>query len=86
MTDVGFDSTSDVANKTYEKYFEVGDWENCQFDKCELMAEECKWPYTATKHLTMKKEAPWTVTALTNVAEGYNTTFCIKCSNSVDSI
>lgn len=92
MTDVGFNgeehakSASYEHNKTYEFYFANDDWTNCKYDQCELMAEGCEWPYTATPHLKMGADFPWTITAFTNVTNGYNTTYCVKCSNAWDSI
>jgi len=34
----------------------------------------------------MDESAPWTVRAMTNITEGYNTTFCVKCSTASDFI
>lgn len=90
-TDIGFfapdhtESNIYKHNKTYKFFFEESD-QDCLFDKCELKSEGCKWPYTATEYLEMDEAYPWTITAQTNVSEGYNTTFCVKCSNQWDSI
>lgn len=89
-TAIGFNETyhSD-ANNTWIHYFQNADVVNCGYDKCELLAQGCETreiPYTQTEHLTITSEAPWTVHALTNVPDGYSTSFCIKCSNGWDSI
>lgn len=34
----------------------------------------------------MDASAPWTIRAMTNIPEGYNTTFCVKCSTASDFI
>jgi len=92
ITDVGFNFEQHAKNdtyefnKTYELYLTNSDWTNCKYDKCELMAEGCEWPYTATQHMSMDAAFPWTIRALTNVTNGYNTTYCIKCSNAWDSV
>jgi len=50
------------------------------------MGKGCLYPYTATTHIKIGMTAPWTVSAHSDIADGYNTTFCIKCTNSGDSI
>lgn len=91
-TDISFNGTnhtktiSYLHNETAKLFFTNDDVINCQYDRCELLAAGCKWPYTATPYLTIGKSFPWTVTANTNVTDGYNTTFCLKCSNAWDSI
>jgi len=68
-----------------DEYFTNKDAANCAY-KCELYAVGCEWPYSATDYLTITEAAPFTVRYRTNVVEGYNTTYCLKCSNSLDSI
>jgi len=34
----------------------------------------------------MNTTFPWDITARTNITDGYNTTFCVRCSNAWDSI
>lgn len=84
-TDIGFNETHST-NLTWNHYFTNSDLTNCNFDKCELLAEGCQYPYTQTDYLTIGGAQPWTITAATNVTYGYNTTFCMKCSNAWDSI
>lgn len=73
-------------NVTWSLYFANNDATNCGFDKCELMGLGCQWPYTGTDNLKMAAAAPWTIQAKTSVPEGYNTTYCIKCSNGWNQI
>jgi len=75
-----------LHNETAKLYFANADHTDCDYDKCELMAAGCAWPYTQTKYLEMSKDFPWDITARTDVVEGYNTTYCVKCSNAWDSI
>jgi len=76
-----------LNNVTYTQYFkESSDKVNCDFDKCKIMGLGCEWPYTATDYIKMDEAYPWTITAQTNIIEGYNTTFCVKCYNGWDSI
>jgi len=94
--DIGFNGTAHALveegenmytqNVTYKKWFTNADTANCGYNKCELMSKGCDYPYTATTHIKIGKTAPWTVSALSDVAEGYNTTFCVKCSNVATSI
>jgi len=70
---------------TDSEYFTNEDPANCAY-KCELYAVGCEWPYSATDYLTITEAAPFAVSYRTNVVEGYNTTYCLKCSNSLDSI
>jgi len=48
------------------------------------MSADCMWPYTATKHVTM--DSDYKISLMTDIVDGYNTTFCMKCSNAWDSI
>jgi len=73
-------------NETASLFFTNSDKTNCNYDKCELKARGCVWPYTQTKHLKMNENFPWNIVAATNIVEGYNTTFCVKCYNAWDSI
>lgn len=91
-TDVGFNgeqhskNASYPTNETYKLYFKNKDTADCNYDKCELMSKGCLWPYTSKGYLTMQDAFPWTLQAQTNIPEGYNATFCIKCSNAWDAI
>lgn len=40
-------------NETTSLFFQNSDKTNCDYKKCELMAQGCQWPYTQTKHLEM---------------------------------
>lgn len=73
-------------NETAKLFFTNSDYTNCNYDKCELKAKGCEWPYTQTEHLKMNEKFPWNIVAATNITDGYNTTFCVKCSNAWDSI
>jgi len=73
-------------NETASLFFLNGDKTNCNYDKCELKAKGCIWPYTQTEHLKINEKFPWNIVAAANITDGYNTTFCVKCSNAWDSI
>jgi len=75
-----------LLNDTAKLFFKNSDMTNCNYDKCELKARGCQWPYTQTKHLKMNEKFPYNIVAATNISEGYNTTFCVKCYNAWDSI
>lgn len=50
------------------------------------MGQGCQFPFTATEYVKMDEGFPFTIRAQTNIPEGYNTTFCVKCSTASDSI
>lgn len=87
--DLGFNGTDHAktdtyqANKTDSLFFTNKDSTNCGYSKCEIRAQGCIWAYTQTPYLTINTDAPFTVKAQTDIVDGYNTTFCMKCSNSV---
>jgi len=81
----GSDDIEVATPITDDEFFTNKDAANCAY-KCELYAAGCDWPYSATDYLTITEAAPFTVRYRTNVVEGYNTTYCLKCSNSLDSI
>lgn len=83
-------SETHTVNETAKLFFTFNDnarvSSNCHYRSCELMAKGCEWPYTATPHLKMNSEYPFNIQAATNVVDGYNTTFCVKCMNQWDSV
>jgi len=81
----GSDDIEVATPITEDEFFTNKDAANCAYN-CELYAAGCEWPYSATDYLTITEAAPFTVRSRTNVVEGYNTTYCLKCSNSLDSI
>lgn len=88
-TDHTFDDTSTpkyLHNETWKQFFANSQPGNCLFNKCELLAAGCLYPYTATDNLAIGSSFPWTVTAKVDQTEGYNTTFCLKCTNAWDDI
>jgi len=78
------DGTNKVVNRwSPESFFINKEPTTCEYT-CELMSADCMWPYTATKHVTM--DSDYKITVMTDIVDGYNTTFCMKCSNNWDSI
>lgn len=69
-------------NETTKLFFSNSDRTNCNYKKCELMAQGCQFPYTQTKYLKMNEAFPWNIVANTNITAGYNTTFCVKCTTT----
>jgi len=75
-----------TVNDTSKLFFINTDVVDCNYDTCEIMAEGCEHTYTQTDYLKMNAATPWTVTAQVDISEGYNTTFCFKCSSKWRSI
>jgi len=69
------------------EYFTNKDEANCAH-KCEIYAVGCEWPYSATDYLKIDEDDAnrFTVSYRSNIVEGYNTTYCLKCFNSVDFV
>lgn len=59
--------------------------DNCPITKCQIKQKDCSSEYKGVE-VSISKEAPWKITALTNLFAGYDLTFCVVCENNEQAL
>ena len=77
-------TTSFIMDAT-DYFFKNSDTNLCGYQSCTLYEPGCTTPYKSS-NLALLSKYPYTLSALLNVKDGYQTKFCLMCENQRDSV
>ena len=68
----------------WSNFFKTTDATNCPASSCALYDSSCQTPLASSSennkdNIIMTSTSPWQLSALNNVAAGYDVSVCIKC-------